>query len=132
MYSSHLLGLEEYGVTAGKRLGKFRRRWYRLGMYVVVCTHSLVLTCLNDRESIATPPIDEPVLQHHTTHAEVRPDTPVDGEVSSEEDMSDNSDDADDMDDRIGIDAEDDDDGDDNDDDEEDVNDNDSDDIDFY
>jgi hypothetical protein len=101
-------------------------------MYVVVCTHSLVLTCLNHRESIATPPVDEPVLQHHTTRAEVRPDTPVDGEESSDEEMSGNSDDADDTNDRIGTDAEDDDDGDDNDDNEEDDDDNDGDDIDFY
>jgi hypothetical protein len=46
-----------------------------------------------NRESVAVPPADEPVLQHHTTRSEVRPDTPMDGQEqegsSGDEDASD-------------------------------------------
>jgi hypothetical protein len=31
MFTTHLLGLEEYAAVAPRRMRKFQRRWYRAG-----------------------------------------------------------------------------------------------------
>ncbi|EUC67551.1 hypothetical protein RSOL_551110, partial [Rhizoctonia solani AG-3 Rhs1AP] len=58
IFTAHLLGLEEYSTSAPRRLRRFRKAWYRMGV-----------------ENVTRPTNEQPVLQAYTTRDEVRPDS---------------------------------------------------------